>query len=138
MSLPEFTVLIDGECPLCRHEARVMRRLDRGLGRLGLVDIADPSFDAGSYGTSIEAVMGQIHGVTADGRLVTGVEVFRRAYRAVGLGWVVSWTGLPVIRGVVDLVYRVFARYRLRLTGRGGACVGGRCAVQSSASGATK
>jgi predicted DCC family thiol-disulfide oxidoreductase YuxK len=108
------------------------------------VDIAEPSFDAGVYGTTFEAVMGQIHGVTAEGRLVTGVEVFRRAYAAVGIGWALSWTRLPVVRACVDTLYLVFARYRLRLTGRGGSCVGGRCAVphsapvQSSASGATR
>ncbi|MEL6797878.1 MAG: DUF393 domain-containing protein, partial [Planctomycetota bacterium] len=90
MSTPEFTILIDGDCPLCRHEANLMRKLDKGRGNLELVDIAEPDFDASTYGTTFETVMGHIHGVLPDGRLVTGMEVFRRAYAAVGWGWVLG------------------------------------------------
>ena len=43
---PEFTVLIDGECPLCAKEARFMAWLDGGAGRLAIIDIARPEFDA--------------------------------------------------------------------------------------------
>ncbi len=129
MSTPEFTILIDGDCPLCRHEANLMRRLDRGRGNLELVDIAAPGFDAGRYGTTLDAVMGHIHGVLPDGRLVTGVEVFRRAYAAVGWGWALGWTRLPVIRLIADRVYAFFARYRLALTGRKSACETDRCRV---------
>lgn len=129
MSTPEFTILIDGDCPLCRHEANLMRRLDRGRGNLELIDIAEPGFDAGRYGTTFDAVMGHIHGVLPDGRLVTGMEVFRRAYAAVGCGWVLGWTRLPVISWVADRVYAFFARYRLALTGRKDACADGRCRV---------
>jgi predicted DCC family thiol-disulfide oxidoreductase YuxK len=73
--------------------------------------------------------MGEIHGVTIDGRLVKGVEVFRRAYAAVGWGWMLAPTAWPGLRWVSDAVYRWFAKNRLRLTGRRGACEGGRCRV---------
>lgn len=122
-----FTILIDGDCPLCRREAALMRRMDRGRGRLEVVDIASPAFDPSRYGVTLEAVMGSIHGVTADGRCVTGMETFRRAYTALGWGWALAPTGWPVIRPIADAVYRVFAKHRLRLTGRGGACEQGRC-----------
>jgi len=126
---PEFTILIDGECPLCAHEANFLRWLDRGRGRLALVDIAEPGFDAGRFGTTFETVMGSIHGVKADGALVHGVEVFRRAYAAVGWGWLWAPTGWPGIRLVVDAAYRWFAKHRLTLTGRKDACDDGRCRV---------
>jgi predicted DCC family thiol-disulfide oxidoreductase YuxK len=129
MARPEFTILIDGDCPLCRREADLMRRLDRGRGRLALVDIAAPGFDPAAYGTTMDAVMGTIHGVVGSGDrpggLVTGMEVFRRAYRAVGWGWVLAPTGWPLLRPVFDRVYRWFARNRLRLTGRPAACTPG-------------
>lgn len=128
MAAQPFTILIDGDCPLCRGEARLLRRLDRGRGRLAMLDIASPSFDPIAIGRTHEEVMGAIHGVTADGAVVTGMEVFRRAYAAVGLGWLVAPTGWPLIRPVVDRLYRWFAANRLRLTGRGGACESGRCA----------
>lgn len=125
---PTFTILIDGDCPLCKREARLLERMDKGQGRLRLVDIAAPDFDPRRFGTTLDAVMGTIHGVKADGSLVTGVEVFRRAYDAVGWGWLLAWTGWPVLRPIVDAAYVVFAKYRLRLTGRKDACTtDGRC-----------
>lgn len=127
MSGPRFRILIDGECPLCRHEARLLQRLDRGRGLLALTDIAAPGFDAASIGRTFEDVMGSIHGVTEDGRVVSGMEVFRRAYGAVGLGWVLAPTGWPVLRPIFDRMYRWFAANRLRFTGRGGVCADGRC-----------
>lgn len=131
---PRFTVLIDGGCPLCRREAAFLRRLDGGRGRLGLVDIAAPGFDAARYRTTMDELMGTIHGVTPDGSLVRGVEVFRRAYGAVGWGWLAAPTGWPVLRPIVDRLYVVFARWRLaharRRAARGGpVCDGDRCRV---------
>lgn len=125
----EFTILIDGECPLCRHEARLLEKLDKGRGQLRLVDITDPDFDAGDYGKTFDDVMGSIHGVTRDGEIVTGMSVFRHAYAAVGWGWPWAPTGWPVLKPIFDLAYRFFAKYRLRLTGRGDVCEGGRCKV---------
>jgi predicted DCC family thiol-disulfide oxidoreductase YuxK len=124
-----FRILIDGECPLCKREANMLAKMDRGRGGLVLEDISLPTFDANKYGTTFEAVMGSIHGVLPDGRLVTGVEVFRRAYAAVGYGWLLAWTGWPVVRRIVDAGYVVFAKYRLRVTGRKDACEQGRCKV---------
>ena len=120
---PEFTILIDGACPLCAREAGLMRRLDRGRGRLAIVDIASPGFDPARYGSTMDRLMAEIHGVTAEGRVVTGVEVFRRAYWAVGWGWVLAPTAWPGLRWVADRAYAWFAARRLAMTGRcGGAC----------------
>ena len=127
---PEITVLFDGECPLCAREIAMLRRLDRGRGRIGFDDIAAPGFDAGRYGSDHAALMARIHGALPDGRLVEGMEVFRRAYAAVGLGWALGWTRWPGLRTLADAGYRCFARNRLRLTGRTGyECEGGRCAL---------
>ncbi len=122
-------ILVDGLCPLCRHEARLLERLDAGRGRLRTVDIAAPAFDPAAFGVSFEEVMGKIHGVLPDGRLITGMEVFRRAYDAVGWGWLWAPTGWPVLRPIFDAAYRWFARNRYRLTGRADPCVGDRCRV---------
>lgn len=73
--------------------------------------------------------MARIHGVLPGGELVEGVEVFRRAYAAVGLGWLLAPTRWPGLRRLADAGYRLFARNRLRLTGRAGECDTGRCAI---------
>lgn len=137
MAEERFTIFIDGECPLCRHEASLLRRLDRGRGRLQLIDIAAPEFDPSPYGRTMDELMGTIHGVREDGALVTGMEVFRRAYAAVGWGWVLAPSGWPILRPIFDRLYRWFARHRLRLTGRGSAaaCEGGRCRIATPAAG---
>ena len=44
-----------------------------------------------------------------------GLEVFRRAYDAVGLGFVLAPTAWPVLRPIADATYRWFARNRVRL-----------------------
>ena len=117
-SAAEFTLLYDGACPLCSREIELLRRLDKGRGRLGLVDITDSAFDARAYGSDLDALMSRMHGVLPDGRLVDGVEAFRRAYGAVDRGWLLAWTRLPGLRRVADRAYDWFARNRLRLTGR--------------------
>ena len=128
MSQPQFTILYDGECPLCLREIRLMRRLDAGRGQLDAIDISSPEFDPILYQRSWETLMGKIHGVLPDGRVIEGVEVFRRSYAAVGRGWVMSWTAWPLLRPVADAAYRWFARNRLSLTGRRDACASGSCA----------
>ncbi|HMN96615.1 MAG TPA: DUF393 domain-containing protein [Phycisphaerales bacterium] len=112
---PEITLLYDGLCPLCAREIAFLRRRDRH-GALAFVDIAERGFDPAVHGLSMEAVMGAMHGLLPDGRVVVGLEVFRRAYRAVGLGWVMAWTGWPILRAIAEVGYRVFARVRPRLS----------------------
>jgi predicted DCC family thiol-disulfide oxidoreductase YuxK len=124
-----FTILIDGLCPLCKREGALLQRLDRGRGRLVLVDIASAGFDPSRYGRTMDEVMGSIHGVRGDGEVVSGMEVFRLAYAAVGMPWLLGWTRWPGLRWVADKGYSWFAANRLRLTGRGAECEGGRCSV---------
>jgi predicted DCC family thiol-disulfide oxidoreductase YuxK len=119
---PEFTLLYDGGCPLCAREVAMLRRRDRGRGALALVDIAAPDFDPARYGRSYESLMARIHGVLPDGAVIEGMEVFRRAYAAVGLGWLLAPSRWPLFGRAFDAAYRWFARNRLRLTGREHAC----------------
>lgn len=125
-------MLYDGQCPLCVREVGMLRALNR-RGCLTLEDISEPDFDPARYGRTMAALMGQIHGVLPDGQLVTGVEVFRRAYAAVGLGWLLAPTAWPVLRPLFDRAYHWFAANRLRLTGRSG-CETGTCKIPESTS----
>jgi predicted DCC family thiol-disulfide oxidoreductase YuxK len=124
-----FKLLYDGECPFCRREVRWLRRLDRH-GHLAFEDISSPEVDPERYSVSREELLGVIHGVFPDGRIVRKVEVFRQAYRAVGLGWLLAPTGWPVLRLAFDGLYSLFARYRIplgRLFGR--SCASGTCEI---------
>lgn len=126
---PVLRLLHDGDCPLCAREVAFLRRRDRA-GRLAFTDIAAPEFDPRPLGASREQLMARIHAVLPDGTLIDGVEVFRRCYAAVGLGWLVAPTRWPLLAPLTELAYRVFARTRLplgRLLGR--RCVQGSCEI---------
>ncbi|MEP6860193.1 MAG: DUF393 domain-containing protein [Deltaproteobacteria bacterium] len=119
-------VFYDAECPLCMREIRMLVRKDRAE-RIQFTNIADPAFDASAYGTTYAVLMARIRGRLADGTWIDGVEVFRRLYAAIGFRRLVAITRLPGISQLLSLVYVVFAKNRLRLTGR---CLSGACAVQ--------
>lgn len=116
-------VFFDGECPLCSREIALMRRLDRH-GRVLFTDIAAAEFDPAALGKSQVALMDRIHGRLPDGTWIEGVEVFRRLYEAVGLRWMARLMGLPVISTLLDWSYAIFAKNRLKWTGR---CTPDRC-----------
>ena len=118
-------VFYDGECPLCLREISLLRRLDR-KHRILFTDIADPSFSPARFGMTMKDFMDEIQGRLRSGEWITGVEVFRRLYAAVGLKPVVALTRLPGISHGLEFGYRVFAKNRLRLTGR---CDDGTCKV---------
>ncbi len=127
MSLPPgktVEVFYDGECPLCMREIRMLMRRDRAA-RILFTDIAAPTFVPAAYGKDLAGFMTRIHGRLPDGTWIEGVEVFRQLYAAIGLRRLVAVTRLPGISHLLRLGYHLFAKNRLRLTGRcapGGAC----------------
>ena len=110
----EFTLLYDGLCPICRREVAWLFVRNK-FGRLGFQDINDTDFDPVLYGKTLAELMAEIHGVYPDGRIIKGMSVFRATYNAVGLGWLLAPTGWPLLKPLFDLLYRLFAKYRLRL-----------------------
>lgn len=116
-SVYEIEVFYDGGCPLCLREITMLRRWDR-QSKIRFTDIDAADFQPAAVGKSYEQLMAQMHGRLADGTWVQGVEVFRRLYAAVGFVQLVALSRLPVISQVLDLGYSVFAKNRLRLTGR--------------------
>ncbi len=121
----QVEVFYDGECPLCLREIKMLRWMDRKKN-IRFTDIADPTFRSADYGKTMQDFMEEIQGRLPDGSWIIGVEVFRRLYAAVGLGPLVAFTRLPGVSPGLDFGYRVFAKNRLRLTGR---CNAGACEV---------
>jgi len=121
----DVEVFYDGACPLCMREIRMLQGRDQ-RGRIRFTDIAAEGFDAGAVGLPWEALMSRIHGRLPDGTLIEGVEVFRRLYAATGFSMLVKLSRAPGISQLLDLGYHLFAKNRLRLTGR---CTAGACEV---------
>jgi predicted DCC family thiol-disulfide oxidoreductase YuxK len=108
-----MTIYYESSCPLCNAEMKnLMLRNDKGL--LKFADVCAPGF-IGPRTVSREELLELIHATKSDGSIIKGVEVFRLAYRAVGLGWVVAPTGWSIFRTVADRLYAVVARNRHRI-----------------------
>ena len=115
----KIKLLYDGECPLCLREVNFLQKRDGGRGLVAFVDIADDSYSAQENGgVDYETAMGRIHGVLPDGTLVKNVEVFRRVYEVLGMGWVYALTKLPILGWLANFIYGIWADLRLKLTGR--------------------
>ncbi len=109
-----LTIYYDASCPLCNGEMRnlMLRNVD---GLLQFVDASPPDFNSPLTGISREDLMRLLHAQKANGEIVVGVEVFRLAYSAVGLGWVTAPTSWPVLRWLADKTYPLLARNRHRI-----------------------
>ena len=119
----QLEVFYDGDCPLCRREIGLLKRWDR-QGRILFTDIAAAEFDAAAAGVPFDMLMSEIHARLPDGRWIRGVEVFRQLYAAVGFGWLIPPTRWPGVAQLLDAGYRLFARNRLKWTGRCSAACG--------------
>jgi predicted DCC family thiol-disulfide oxidoreductase YuxK len=108
-----LTLFFDGACPMCRAEMTALRRRD-AAARLRFADVRAEDF-AVPEGATLAAMLTSLHGRTADGRLVTGIETLRLAYRAIGLGWLMAPTGWPLLRGASERAYLWAARHRFAL-----------------------
>ena len=111
----EFVIFYDGECPICVREMKLLKCLDR-RSRLILIDIHHPEFSPEFYGLNHEQLMQEIHGLLPGGQIITGVAVFRKAYQAVGLGWLLTPTGWPVLKIFFDALYIIFAKNRIKIS----------------------
>ncbi len=125
----DMEVFYDGGCPLCLREVNWLRRRNGGE-KFRFTDISAPDFQAAAVGKTDEELMARIHGRLRDGTWLQGVEVFRRLYAAVGFGPLVFLSRLPLLSQLLNGGYAVFARNRLRLTGR---CAAQTCAVRPEA-----
>ncbi|NBD16631.1 MAG: DUF393 domain-containing protein [Cyanobacteria bacterium] len=115
----KIKLLYDGECPLCLREVNFLQKRDGGRGLVKFVDIADENYQPEENGgVDFETAMGRIHGVLPDGTVVKDIEVFRRVYEALGMGWVYAVTKLPILGAIADWIYGLWADRRLALTGR--------------------
>ncbi len=115
----KIKLLFDGECPLCVREVNFLKRKDGDRGLINFVDIAAEDYDpADNANIDFETAMGRIHGILPNGEIVQNVEVFRQIYDILGIGWIYAVTKLPLVGKLADLLYGIWADYRLLLTGR--------------------
>ncbi len=114
----KLIILFDGGCPFCQREVSFLRSKDVS-NLISFVDINSSSYKPELFSDiSYREAMGRIHAIKASGEVIKNVDVFREAYRIVGLGWIYAPTTLPVLAPVFDQVYKLWASWRLTLTCR--------------------
>ena len=109
----------DGDCPLCKIEIKAMQKIDKS-NAIHWVDITKDKQALADAGISYQDAMDRIHVIDDQNQMLTGVK-----------GFLAVWQYLPYYRRLVPVIqkvpfllsimeagYRLFARYRLVLTGR--------------------
>lgn len=130
MQQATITLLYDGSCPICAWEKRNLSRRDKH-GRLAFIDIQAPDFDAAAYGTTTDELMARLHAISADGRVIKGVETLIESYRAVGWWW--AYLPLKMLpKRLAEAGYGWFADHRYAISRHighwfGPACDNGSC-----------
>ncbi len=115
----QIKLLYDGECPLCLREVNFLLKKDAGRGLVDFVNISEENYNPQENGgVDYETAMGRIHGVLPNGEVIKNVEVFRRVYETLGMGWIYALTKIPVIGFIANWIYGIWADLRLKVTGR--------------------
>ena len=113
----KLTFLYDGACPLCLKETKFLKKKDVSKF-INFVDISINYIPENFKNISYTEAMSNLHGILSSGEIIYGVDVLAYSYELVGLGWIYYPTKLPIISYCIRFLYKYWARYRLKLTGR--------------------
>ncbi len=114
----KLTLLFDGGCPLCRREVKFLRSRDINKS-ISFIDIDSSSYDPKSNkGITYREAMGRIHAIDSSGEILKDIEVFREAYKLIGLGWIYAPTTWPCLKRLSNWLYQNWAYWRLSITRR--------------------
>ena len=113
----KLTFLYDGDCPLCLRETNFLKKKDTKKV-INFVDISTNYIPEDFKNISYKQAMTNLHGILNSGEIIFGVEVLAYSYELVGLGWIYLPTKLPILSYLIKFLYKYWAKYRLKLTGR--------------------
>ena len=117
MNTVKLTIFFDGGCPLCNREVAFLESRNKE-GFLKFIDInTDLSFEL-EYGITYKQAMDRIHAFKSNGSVIKDIQVFQEAYALIGLGWIYAPTKLPLINELIQFIYGLWAKYRLKITFR--------------------
>jgi len=113
----KLTFLYDGGCPLCLRETNFLKTKDTKKF-IKFVDISINYTPENFKNISYQQAMANLHGILYSGEIIVGVDVLAYSYELVGLGWIYFPTKLPILSDFIRFLYKIWAKYRLKLTGR--------------------
>ncbi len=114
----KLTFLFDGGCPLCLRETNFLKKRDIS-NQISFVDINSKNYDQNLFkGISYSEAMSNLHGIMENGEIIRGLDVLAYSYELIGLGWVYYPLKINFLSPLLRRVYRYWAKYRLKITGR--------------------
>ena len=109
----------DGDCPICNVEINSMKKLDKD-GQIEWVDINHEQDRLAAAGITYKQAMDRIHVMDSAQNMQTGVRGFLLIWKRLPyyrrLAVVVK--KVPFLINIMEYGYRLFAYYRLPLTGK--------------------
>jgi len=113
-----LTFLFDGKCPLCLKEVNFLRNKDKDK-LIRFVDISSESYLPQDFmNISYSQAMLNLHGIMDDQTIIKGLDVLIFSYELIGMGWLYYPAKIPYINSLSRFAYNLWARNRLKITGR--------------------
>ena len=83
------------------------------------VDISKDDYDETKHeNINYRTGMESMHVIDNKGNIQKGIHAFKPMYDQVGLGFVWSFTKIPIISNISSAAYDYWAKYRMKITGR--------------------
>lgn len=109
-----ITVFFDGKCGLCTREINYYRKIAPS-GVFDWRDITEHAADLEKHGISHVQALKQMRALDADGQWHAGADAFILIWRQLSKWRVLAViVGLPGIRQIANLVYRLWATWRFK------------------------
>lgn len=102
-----ITLFVDGSCPLCAREVRLLRHHAQPAD-LRLIDISAASFTPNADGPDLAGLQNCLHALTARGEWHTGIDATLFSWRAAGLGFWVAPLDFKPLRPLWHALYSFF------------------------------
>lgn len=110
----QLIIFFDGNCPMCLNEMCSLKKYDR-LNHLQLIDIHDDEKMRGFPQVDKQHALNVLHGLYR-GKLLLGLDVTVSAWDLVGRHKWLKITRLPLLKGVFDKIYLLFAKHRMQIS----------------------
>ena len=110
-----LTIYYDGHCPLCMKEMQLLKRHDNKK-LINFVDLHNEVFSKHHPHINTSEAIRILHGQLNTGELLLGLDVTCKAWSLVGKHKWLAILRWPLIRTIADVFYRVFARYRNKVS----------------------
>lgn len=111
----KLTLFYDGGCPLCVNEMKQLKAKDTKQ-RLCFENIWAADFSQRYPHIDVAEANRILHGQTAAGTMLYGLDVTHAAWSAVGKGWLTAALRWPLVRWFADRGYLFFAKNRNQIS----------------------